>query len=174
MSPTVDTLVIRRPDDWHLHLRDGAVLESVLGHTAAQFDRAIVMPNLTPPVTATAQALAYRERILSALAKTEYVGKFEPLMTLYLTDNTQPEEIVRAKESGFVHGVKLYPAGATTNSDAGVTDLLKNCSKVLAQMQESGMPLLMHGEVTDPSIDLFDKDQVSMFELTKLVSTHLK
>ncbi|WP_321285439.1 dihydroorotase [Alcaligenes phenolicus] len=160
MSPTVDTLVIRRPDDWHLHLRDGAVLESVLGHTAAQFDRAIVMPNLTPPVTATAQALAYRERILSALAKTEYVGKFEPLMTLYLTDNTQPEEIVRAKESGFVHGVKLYPAGATTNSDAGVTDLLKNCSKVLAQMQESGMPLLMHGEVTDPSIDLFDREAV--------------
>src|SRR5690606_19864263 len=160
MSPTVDTLVIRRPDDWHLHLRDGAVLESVVGHTAAQFGRAIIMPNLTPPVTTTALALAYRERILAALQKTGVHSGFEPLMALYLTDNTDPDEMRRARDSGKVHGVKLYPAGATTNSDAGVTDLLGKCSKVLEVMQEVGMPLLMHGEVTDPAVDLFDREAV--------------
>ena len=160
MSPTPDTLVIRRPDDWHLHLRDGAVLESVVGHTAAQFGRAIIMPNLTPPVTTTALALAYRERILAALAKAGVQSDFEPLMTLYLTDNTDPDEMRRARDSGQVHGVKLYPAGATTNSDAGVTDLLGKCSKVLEVLQEVGMPLLMHGEVTDPTVDLFDREAV--------------
>ncbi|HRL21234.1 dihydroorotase [Alcaligenes sp. SDU_A2] len=160
MSLSVDTLVIRRPDDWHLHLRDGAVMESVVGHTAAQFGRAIVMPNLTPPVTTTAQAQAYRERIVAAVAKGGGRTDFEPLMTLYLTDNTDPDEMRRAKDSGSVHGVKLYPAGATTNSDAGVTDLLGKCSKVLEVMQEVGMPLLMHGEVTDPRVDLFDREAV--------------
>lgn len=160
MSPTPDTIVIRRPDDWHLHLRDGAVLESVVGHTAAQFGRAIIMPNLTPPVTTTALALAYRERIMAALAKAGVESGFEPLMTLYLTDNTDPDEMRWARESGQVHGVKLYPAGATTNSDAGVTDLLGKCAKVLDVMQEVGMPLLMHGEVTDPTVDLFDREAV--------------
>ncbi|MCX5591595.1 dihydroorotase [Alcaligenes endophyticus] len=160
MTNTVDQLTIQKPDDWHLHLRDGAVLESVVGHTAAQFGRAIIMPNLTPPVTTTALAQAYRERIVAALNKTTPDAKFEPLMTLYLTDNTDSDEIRRAKESGIVHGVKLYPAGATTNSDAGVTDLLGRCTKVLEVMQEVGMPLLVHGEVTDPSIDLFDREAV--------------
>jgi dihydroorotase len=157
MSSTVPTsLTITRPDDWHLHLRDGAAMASVLPHSARQFGRAIVMPNLKPPVTTTAMAAAYRSRILAALPP-EMV--FEPLMTLYLTDNTQPDEILRAKDSGFVHAVKLYPAGATTNSDAGVTDL-KNCAKVLETMQEVGMPFLVHGEVTDPDIDLFDREAV--------------
>ncbi len=150
------TLTIIRPDDWHLHLRDGAALAAVLPHTARQFARAIVMPNLKPPVTTTAQALAYRERILAALPEGM---KFEPLMTLYLTDNTAPDEIRRAKDSGFIHAVKLYPAGATTNSDAGVTDLAK-CTKVLEAMQEVGMPFLVHGEVTDAEIDLFDREAV--------------
>jgi dihydroorotase len=153
-SPNRFTLA--RPDDWHLHVRDGAILAAVLPHTARQFGRAIIMPNLKPPVTTTAQAQAYRERILAALPAGT---KFEPLMTLYLTDNTPADEIRRARESGFVHGVKLYPAGATTNSDAGVTNLL-NCAKTLEAMQEIGMPLLVHGEVTDPSIDLFDREKV--------------
>ncbi|TKC91017.1 dihydroorotase [Trinickia terrae] len=151
-----DTLTFARPDDWHLHVRDGAMLAAVLPHTARQFGRAIVMPNLKPPVTTTEQARAYRERILAALPAG---AKFEPLMTLYLTDNTPADEIHRARESGFVHGVKLYPAGATTNSDAGVTSLAK-CAKTLEAMQEAGMPLLVHGEVTDPSIDLFDREKV--------------
>ena len=150
------TLTLTRPDDWHLHLRDGAALASVLPHTAAQFARAIVMPNLKPPVTTTAQAAAYRSRILAALPAGM---AFEPLMTLYLTDNTPPDEIRRAKESGFVHAVKLYPAGATTNSDAGVTDL-KHCRATLEVMQEVGMPFLVHGEVTDAEIDLFDREAV--------------
>ena len=150
------TLSLARPDDWHLHLRDGDMLAAVLPHTARQFGRAIVMPNLKPPVTTTAQAQAYRERILAALPAGM---TFEPLMTLYLTDNTPPDEIRRARESGFVHGVKLYPAGATTNSDHGVTDLAK-CAKTLEAMQETGMPLLVHGEVTDASIDLFDREKV--------------
>ncbi|WP_205843258.1 amidohydrolase family protein, partial [Klebsiella pneumoniae] len=128
----------------------------VVGDTARQFGRAIIMPNLKPPVTTTAQARAYRERILAALpAGTQ----FEPLMTLYLTDNTSPEVIREARASGFIHGVKLYPAGATTNSDAGVTDL-RRCAKTLEAMQEVGMPLLVHGEVTDPTVDIFDREAV--------------
>ncbi len=150
------SITITRPDDWHLHLRDGAALSSVLPHSARQFARAIVMPNLKPPVTTTAAASAYRDRILAALPQGM---SFEPLMTLYLTNNTDPDEIRRAADSGFVHAVKLYPAGATTNSDAGVTDL-RNCYKVLEVMQEVGMPLLVHGEVTDNDIDLFDREAV--------------
>lgn len=155
-STALQTLRLTRPDDWHLHLRDGAVLASVLPHTAHQFARAIVMPNLKPPITTTEQAAAYRTRILEALPQGM---QFEPLMTLYLTDNTSPDEIRKAKESGLVHGVKLYPAGATTNSDAGVTDL-KKCYRTLEMMQEVGMPLLMHGEVTDQAIDIFDREAV--------------
>ena len=153
---TIQTLTITRPDDWHLHLRDGAALASVLPHTARQFGRAIVMPNLKPPVTSVGQAAAYRERILAALPQGM---AFEPLMTLYLTDNTPPDEILRARDSGFIHAVKLYPAGATTNSDAGVTDLGK-CYKTLETMQEIGLPFLVHGEVTDPEIDIFDREAV--------------
>jgi dihydroorotase len=155
-NDTIDRLTITRPDDWHLHLRDSAALASVLPHTARQFGRAIVMPNLKPPVTTTEQAGAYRDRILAALPAGM---NFEPLMTLYLTDNTPPDEIRRAKDSGFIHAVKLYPAGATTNSDAGVTDLAK-CTKTLEMMQELDMPFLVHGEVTDPEIDLFDREAV--------------
>jgi dihydroorotase len=147
---------ITRPDDWHLHLRDDALMESVLPDTARQFARAIIMPNLRPPVTTTAQALAYRARILAALPQGM---TFEPLMTLYLTDNTGPEEIRRARESGIVHAVKLYPAGATTNSDAGVTDLRKPYA-ALEEMQRCGMPLLVHGEVTDSHVDVFDREAV--------------
>jgi dihydroorotase len=150
------SITITRPDDWHLHLRDGAAMASVLPHTARQFGRAIVMPNLKPPVTTTAQAVAYRERILAALPSGMC---FEPLMTLYLTNNTPPDEIRRAKDSGVVHAVKLYPAGATTNSDAGVTDLTK-CYKTLEVMQDVGMPFLVHGEVTDPTVDIFDREAV--------------
>ncbi len=150
------TLTITRPDDWHLHLRDGAVLKDVLPHTARQFARAIVMPNLKPPVTTTEMASAYRERILAVLPSGM---RFEPLMTLYLTDNTSADEIRRAVDSGIVQGVKLYPAGATTNSDAGVTDL-KRCMAALEQMQALGLPLLVHGEVTDGDIDLFDREAV--------------
>ncbi|RZI39871.1 dihydroorotase [Herbaspirillum sp. HC18] len=150
------SLTITRPDDWHLHLRDGAAMASVLPHSARQFGRAIIMPNLKPPVTTTAQASAYRERILAALPAGI---DFQPLMTLYLTDNTPPDEIRRARDSGIVHAVKLYPAGATTNSDAGVTALSK-CYKTLEAMQEVGMPFLVHGEVTDPSVDIFDREAV--------------
>ncbi len=153
---TLSEFTITRPDDWHLHLRDGDALKTVLPHTAAQFSRAIVMPNLKPPVTTTELAGAYRQRILAALPEGM---SFQPLMTLYLTDNTPPDEIRRAKDSGFVHAVKLYPAGATTNSDAGVTDLRK-CYKTLEVMQEVGMPFLVHGEVTSPEIDLFDREAV--------------
>ena len=154
------SITITRPDDWHLHLRDGSALASVLPHTARQFARAIVMPNLKPPVTTVAQAAAYRERILAALPQGGEAGAgFEPLMTLYLTDNMQPDEIRRAKDSGFIHAVKLYPAGATTNSDAGVSDL-KKCYRALEAMQVVGMPLLVHGEVTDPVIDIFDREAV--------------
>lgn len=153
---SVQHLTIIRPDDWHLHLRDGAALASVLPHSARQFARAIVMPNLKQPVITTAQATAYRERILAALPAGM---QFEPLMTLYLTDNTPADEIRRAKDSGLIQAVKLYPAGATTNSDAGVTDLAKTY-KVLEAMQEAGLPLLVHGEVTDPEIDIFDREAV--------------
>jgi dihydroorotase len=155
------TLTITRPDDWHLHLRDGAVLGSVVADSARQFGRAIVMPNLKPPVTTTEMAAAYKDRILSALAASPARDvSFTPLMTLYLTDRTTAHEIRAAKASGFVHGVKLYPAGATTNSDAGVTDLLGHCRPALEAMQETGMPLLVHGEVTDPDVDLFDREAV--------------
>lgn len=151
-----NALTLIRPDDWHVHLRDGVVLADVVPHTAAQFARAIVMPNLKPPVTTTAMAAAYRDRILAAVPQGM---QFEPLMTLYLTDNTPPDEIRRATESGFVKGVKLYPAGATTNSDAGVTDIHR-CMRTLEVMQETGLPLLIHGEVTDHQVDVFDREAV--------------
>lgn len=150
-----ESLTLTRPDDWHLHLRDGAALAAVLPDTARQFARAIVMPNLRPPVTTAAQAVAYRERILAALPEG---AAFEPLMTLYLTDILPPDEIKRAKESGVV-ALKLYPAGATTNSDAGVTDLRKTY-KTLEAMQREGLLLLVHGEVTDPAVDVFDREAV--------------
>ena len=152
----MNKLTITRPDDWHLHLRDGETLKAVLPDTAHRFARAIVMPNLRPPVTNVDLALAYRERILEALPNGL---QFEPLMTLYLTDNTTGAEIKKATESGFVHAVKYYPAGATTNSDSGVTDLNK-CSQVFEVMQNLGMPLLMHGEVTDGDVDVFDREKV--------------
>lgn len=161
MNPAIETLTIARPDDWHLHLRDGAVLDSVVGHTARQFGRAIIMPNLKPPVVTTELALSYRERIMAALGRSGVdPASFTPLMTIYLTDNTSAAEIRKANESGMIHGVKLYPAGATTNSDAGVTDLLGRCGSALEAMQDVGMPLLVHGEVTDPAIDVFDREAV--------------
>jgi len=153
-------LTLTRPDDWHLHLRDGAALQAVVGDTARQFARAIIMPNLRPPVTTTEQALAYRRRIEAALREHGDAPAFTPLMTLYLTDNTPADEIVRAHGSGQVYAVKLYPAGATTNSDAGVTDLLGKCGKALQALERCGMPLLVHGEVTDPDIDVFDREAV--------------
>jgi dihydroorotase len=152
---TPPTLTLTRPDDWHLHLRDGAAMAAVLPATAAQFARAIVMPNLKPPVTTAAAALAYRERIVAALPTG---SGFTPLMTLYLTDNLPPEEIARATEAGVV-AVKLYPAGATTNSDAGVTDVRKTY-RTLEAMQREGLLLLVHGEVTDAEIDVFDREAV--------------
>jgi dihydroorotase len=151
-----ETISITRPDDWHAHFRDGAAMASVVGATAKQFARAIVMPNLKPPVVTTRQAKAYRERILEALPKG---ASFEPLMTLYLTDDTPPAEIAKAKDSGFVKAVKYYPAGATTNSASGVSDIRK-VEAVLEAMQKAGMPLLVHGEVTDPEIDVFDRETV--------------
>ena len=157
----MDSITLTRPDDWHLHLRDGESLAAVLPHTARCFARAIVMPNLKPPITTTKRALDYRELILDALPEN---SRFEPLMTLYLTDDTPPEEIARAKLSGRVHGVKLYPAGATTHSDAGVTRLSR-CFHTLEKMQEIGMPLLIHGEVTDPEIDIFDREK-AFLEMT--------
>ena len=182
---TVDRLTLIAPDDWHLHLRDGAALDAVVGATAAQFRRAIVMPNLKPPVTTVAAAAAYRERILAALSRvgegesagagagpgpgpvsgtvadraTSAKPAFEPLMTLYLTETTPPDEIRRAVDSGIIHGVKLYPAGATTNSDAGVRQV-DAVMPVLEQMARSGLPLLIHGEVVDEDIDLFDREAV--------------
>ena len=148
------TITLTRPDDWHLHLRDGAAMADVLPHSARRFARAIVMPNLRPPVTTTAQAVEYCNRILAALPGGM---AFEPLMTLYLTDNTSAEEIRRARASGIVHGVKLYPAGATTNSDSGVTDV-RRCKVALETMQREDLPLLVHGEVTDPQVDVFDRE----------------
>ena len=150
---TTTTLTLTRPDDWHLHVRDGAAMHAVVPHTAAQFARAIIMPNLNPPVTTTEQALAYKARILAAVPAGV---PFEPLMTLYLTDNLAPEEIARAKAAGIV-ACKLYPAGATTNSDFGVTDLRK-IYPVLEAMQREGLLLLVHGEVTSSDIDLFDRE----------------
>lgn len=147
---------LTRPDDWHLHLRDQTALRSVVGHSARRFARAIIMPNLRPPVTDTAAALAYRQRILAALPPD---SGFQPLMTLYLTDTTSPAEIDRAHDSGQVFGVKLYPAGATTNSASGVT-AIEHTYPALARMTELGMPLLVHGEVTDPEVDIFDREAV--------------
>jgi dihydroorotase len=155
-DPTpISTLTLTRPDDWHLHLRDGAAMAAVVPDTARQFARAIVMPNLKPPVTTAAQALAYADRIRAAVPEGV---DFEPLMTLYLTDRLPPDEIARARDAGVV-AVKLYPAGATTNSDAGVTDL-RHTRPTLEAMQRLGLPLLVHGEVTDPAIDLFDREAV--------------
>ncbi|WP_199053888.1 dihydroorotase [Aquitalea sp. ASV15] len=152
----MQTLTLIRPDDWHLHLRDGAALAAVLPDTARQMGRAIIMPNLKPPVTTVEAAAAYRERILAALPAG---SRFEPLMTLYLTDNTSAEEVRKARASGFVHGIKLYPAGATTNSDFGVSSIDK-AMPALEAMADCGMPLLVHGEVTDPAIDIFDREAV--------------
>ena len=150
----MSTLTLRKPDDWHLHLRDGAALQSVLPYTAERFGRAIVMPNLKPPITTTALAVAYRARILEALPAG---AKFEPLMTLYLTDRTDPAEVDRAKASGVVHGFKLYPAGATTNSDSGVTNI-RHIDAVLDRLSAVGLPLQVHGEITDPSVDVFERE----------------
>ncbi len=152
----VQSLSITRPDDWHLHLRDGPAMAAVVGATARQFARAIVMPNLKPPVATVEQAIAYRARILAAIPAGL---AFEPLMTLYLTDNSKAQEIGAAKASGHVHAVKYYPAGATTNSASGVTDLAR-CTGVLEAMQKVSMPLLLHGEVTDPEVDIFDREAV--------------
>jgi dihydroorotase len=157
----MDRISLKRPDDWHLHLRDGPAMASVLADAARQFARAIVMPNLKPPVRSTYEALDYRERILAALPEG---AAFEPLMTLYLTDDTPPEEIARAKLSGRVHGVKLYPAGATTHSDAGVTRISR-CFRALEKMEEVGLPLLIHGESTDPAIDVFDREKAFIEEV---------
>src|SRR5881409_2250197 len=157
----MDRLTLKRPDDWHLHLRDGPAMASVLADSARRFARAIVMPNLKPPVRTTQQALEYRERILRALPPRT---AFEPLMTLYLTDDTPPEEIALAKRSGQVFGVKLYPAGATTHSDEGVTRLSR-CFHALEKMTEVGMPLLVHGESTDPAIDVFDREKAFIEEV---------
>ena len=159
----MQTLTITRPDDWHLHLRDGAEMAAVLPDTAKRFARAIVMPNLKPPITTVELAREYRERILAALPRGM---DFTPLMTLYLTDNTSVAEIERAKASGFVHAVKLYPAGATTNSQSGVTDLNK-VNNVIAAMQAVALPLLMHGEVTDADIDVFDREHVFIERLLR-------
>ena len=155
MPATIDALILTRPDDWHLHVRDGDALTTVVPHTAAQFGRAVIMPNLKPPVTTAAQALAYRNRIAATVPQGV---SFEPLMTLYLTDNLPPDEVARAKDAGVV-ALKLYPAGATTNSDAGVTDLRKTY-RTLEAMQRAGLLLLVHGEVTSPDIDLFDREAV--------------
>ena len=151
-----DIVVLTRPDDWHVHLRDGATLAQVVPDTARRFARAIVMPNLVPPVTTTAMAGAYRQSILDAVPAG---SQFEPLMTLYLTEDMLPSEIETAKASGYVHGVKWYPAGATTHSQSGVTDI-RRCAEVLAAMQACDLPLLVHGEVTDPSVDVFDRERV--------------
>ena len=160
---SMNKLTITRPDDWHLHLRDGEALKTLVPDTAKRFARAIVMPNLRPPITSTQLAIEYRQRILDAVPDGV---DFEPLMTLYLTDNTSAEEIAKAKESGFVQGVKLYPAGATTNSDSGVTNL-DACTKALEAMQKFGIPLLIHAEVTDTNVDVFDRERV-------FIDRHLK
>ncbi|HUN70301.1 MAG TPA: dihydroorotase [Burkholderiales bacterium] len=175
----MNRITLTRPDDWHLHLRDGTAMAAVLADTARRFGRAIVMPNLKVPVTTTQQALHYRERILGELPEG---SGFEPLMTLYLTDDTPPEEIARAKLSGRVHGVKLYPAGATTHSDAGVTRISR-CFAALEKMEQLGLPLLIHGEVTDPHIDVFDREKafidevlgpiVERFQGMKIVLEHI-
>lgn len=149
-------LTIRRPDDWHLHLRDGAMLEGVIGDTSRHFARAIIMPNLVPPVVTTADAMAYRERIMKVLPKSD---RFEPLMTLYLTEHTSPDDVEEGKRSGLITAVKLYPAGATTNSHGGVRDIEK-AMPVLERMAKIGLPLCVHGEVTTPEVDIFDREAV--------------
>ena len=169
MTAAPDTLTLTRPDDWHLHVRDGAPLHTVVPHTAAQFGRAIIMPNLRPPVTTAQQALDYKARILAAVPAGV---QFEPLMTLYLTDRTPPDEVDRARDSGFVHGLKLYPAGATTNSDSGVTDVAR-IDAVLARMAERGVVLQVHGEVTRDAVDVFDREAHFIDEvLAPLVARH--
>jgi dihydroorotase len=177
---TVARLTLARPDDWHVHLRDGEMLRAVLADTARRFARALVMPNLDPPVRTVEEARAYRERILAALSADL---SFEPLMTLYLTDHTSPEEIFRASESGFVYGVgEAFLAGATTNAQWGVSDFAR-CDAVLAAMEETGLPLLLHGEVTDPEVDVFDRERafierhltpiVERFPRLKVVLEHI-
>lgn len=156
LNKSISQLTLTRPDDWHLHVRDGDAMATVIGHTARQFARAIIMPNLKPPVTTAERAVAYHQRIMKALPDG---SDFQPLMTLYLTDSTSPGEISRAKNCGVVFAVKLYPAGATTNADSGVTQIQKTYS-ALAAMENYGLPLLVHGEVTDPSIDVFDREKV--------------
>ncbi len=156
--PTSNTITLSLPDDFHLHVREGDALKSVINDTARQFARAIIMPNLANPVTDTGHARTYREEILAAL-DDDLKNSFEPLMTLYLTDKTTAKTIEDARQSGIIHALKLYPAGATTNSDKGVTDI-KNIYAALGAMQETGLPLLVHGEVTDPDIDVFDREQV--------------
>lgn len=156
MRMSATELTLTRPDDWHLHVRDGALLAAVLPDTARRFGRAIIMPNLKPPVASVAQARDYRDRILAALPEG---SRFQPLMTLYLTETTTPDDIVEARESGIVHAVKYYPAGATTNAASGVTDL-RRVYPVLEAMQKHGLPLLMHGEVTDHAVDMFDREPV--------------
>ena len=163
MNELTNQLSLRQPDDWHIHLRDDDALKVTVPHVAQQFARAIVMPNLRPPVTTVDAAAAYRDRILAARPAG---SSFEPLMTLYLTDTTSPEEIAKAKASGFVKAVKLYPAGATTNSDAGVTAIEKT-TPALAEMATQGLPLLVHGEVTDYHIDLFDREAVFIERVLK-------
>lgn len=163
MNALANELILRQPDDWHIHLRDDDALKVTVPHVAQQFARAIIMPNLRPPVTTADAAAAYRERILAARPAG---SSFEPLMTLYLTDTTTPEEIAKAKASGFVKAVKLYPAGATTNSDAGVTAIEKTYP-ALAEMAAQGVPLLVHGEVTDSHIDLFDREAVFIERVLK-------
>ena len=161
-----DTISLTRPDDWHLHVRDGDALKTVVAHTAAQFGRAIIMPNLRPPVTTAQQALEYKQRILAAVPQGV---AFEPLMTLYLTDRTAVDEVARVAESGFVKAFKYYPAGATTNSDSGVT-ALKNVYPVLDAMQRHGVVLCIHGEVTDPDTDVFDREAIFVeHSLTQVV-----
>ncbi|EAZ89177.1 dihydroorotase [Crocosphaera chwakensis] len=152
----MEKLTITQPDDWHLHVRDGAMLKAVLPHTVRQFPRAIIMPNLKPPIRSVEEAAAYRDRIIAAIPTDQ---RFEPLMTLYLTDNTSPDEIIGASKSQFVKAVKYYPAGATTNSDFGVTDI-RRCDRVFEAMEEVDIPLLVHGEVTDKKVDVFDREKV--------------
>lgn len=179
MAQPDEAFTISRPDDWHLHLRDGPAMASVVGHSARQFARAVIMPNLRPPVTTTVQALAYRERIRAALPAG---SDFEPLMTLYLTDSTRPAEMAVARSSGAIVGCKLYPAGATTNSESGVTSIAR-IYPVLEAMAEAGLPLLVHGEVTDPGVDIFDRERafieqrlvtlIAAFPALRIVLEHL-
>ncbi len=165
----MDEITLTRPDDWHLHVRDGALTQAVAGYSAAVFGRAIIMPNLKPPVTDVAAARAYRDRIRGVI---DDASGFEPLMTLYLTDDTTPVTIAEAAACGFIQGIKLYPAGATTNSDAGVTDLAR-CHDALAAMAEHGLPLLVHGEVTAPDVDVFDREAAFLEErLAPLLERH--